>query len=131
MGTSLPLERVRCSHHSLTSAARAGRRGPQGQEEEIPAGGHPAYFSSDIFQAGQDGEDSDLGPITLGPDDNMWFTQSAEPSSAGAGVVLKRLLGHGTASRYVSDRESPAHAGDSRSRGVVMAGSGAAPTMAV
>jgi streptogramin lyase len=63
---------------------------------EIPAGGQPAYFSSGIFQAGQDGEDADLGPITLGPDDNMWFTQSAQPSSAGAGVVYRISSGVGS-----------------------------------
>jgi virginiamycin B lyase len=63
---------------------------------EIPAGGHPAYFSDGIFQAGQDGEDADLGLITLGPDDNLWFTQSAEPSSAGAGVVYRISSGVGT-----------------------------------
>jgi virginiamycin B lyase len=62
---------------------------------EIPAGGAPVYFSDGIFQAGQDGEDGDLGPIALGPDDNLWFTQSAEPSSAGAGVVYRISSGVG------------------------------------
>ena len=62
---------------------------------EIPAGGQPAYFSNGIFQSGQDGEAGDLGPITLGPDDNLWFTQSAGPSSAGAGVVYRISSGVG------------------------------------
>jgi streptogramin lyase len=62
---------------------------------EIPAGGQPAYFSNGIFQAGQDGEDADLGPITLGPDGNLWFTQAAQPSSAGAGVVYRISSGVG------------------------------------
>lgn len=62
---------------------------------EIPAGGQPAYFSNGIFQAGQDEEAGDLGPITLGPDDNLWFTQSAGPSSAGAGVVYRISSGVG------------------------------------
>jgi streptogramin lyase len=50
---------------------------------EIPAGGQPTYFSNGIFQPGQDGEAGELGPITLGPDDNLWFTQSAQPSLRG------------------------------------------------
>jgi streptogramin lyase len=62
---------------------------------EIPAGGQAAYFSNGIFQAGQDGEAGDLGPIALGPDDNLWFTQSGQPSSAGAGVVYRISSGVG------------------------------------
>ncbi len=61
---------------------------------EIPAGSRRPTRHG-IFQAGQDEEAGDLGPITLGPDDNLWFTQSAGPSSAGAGVVYRISSGVG------------------------------------
>jgi len=54
----------------------------------------PASYQKNIIQAGQQGE-AGLGPITQGPDQNLWFVQSAEPSSAGAGVVYRISSGVG------------------------------------
>jgi virginiamycin B lyase len=69
--------------------------GMSAQVGEVPAGGSPVYFSSKIIQPGQEGE-GDLGSITLGSDANLWFTQSAEPSSAGAGVIYRVSSGEGS-----------------------------------
>jgi streptogramin lyase len=70
--------------------------GTLNQIGEIPADGdQPSYYDQNIIQPGQEGEGG-LQSITQGPDKNLWFTQSAEPSSAGAGVVYRISSGVGT-----------------------------------
>ena len=71
-----------------------GGPGETAEVGEIPAGGSPAYFDSKIIQPGQEGEGG-LFSITLGPDGNLWFTQSAEPSSDGKGVIYRVSSGTG------------------------------------
>jgi hypothetical protein len=63
-----------------------GGPGATAEVGEVQAGGTPRYFSGHIIQPGQEGEGG-LSSITLGPDHNLWFTQSAAPSSAGDGVI--------------------------------------------
>jgi hypothetical protein len=69
--------------------------GTSAEVGDLPAGGSPAYYSSKIIQPGQDGE-TGLGAITLGPDSNLWFLQSAEPSSDGEGVIYRVSSGTGS-----------------------------------
>jgi hypothetical protein len=66
-----------------------GGPGETAEVGEIPAGGQPRYFSDHIIQPGQ-GEDG-LFPITMGPDDNLWFTQSGEE-----GVIYRVSSGVGS-----------------------------------
>ena len=72
----------------------ANGTGTPAEVGDVPAGGNPAYFSHHIIQPGQEGEGG-LASITLGPDHNLWFTQSAEPSSGGSGVIYRVASGAG------------------------------------
>ena len=74
-----------------------GGPGATAEVGEVQADGTPRYFSGHIIQPGQEGEGG-LSAITLGPDHNLWFIQSAEPSSAGDGVIYRVSSGAGPAS---------------------------------
>ena len=71
-----------------------GGPGATAEVGDVPAGGTPHYHSDHLIQPGQEGEGG-LSTITLGSDRNLWFTQSAEPSSQGQGVIYRVASGAG------------------------------------
>jgi streptogramin lyase len=66
-----------------------GGPGATAEVGEIPAGGQPQYFSDHIIQPGQG--QGGLFSITLGPDDNLWITQSGTE-----GVIYRVSTGVGS-----------------------------------